>query len=523
MENKKNLDDFWDIDDIVPKKKLSGAPRDTSAYEISQRTEKGTDQPLVLSGKTKKEKSLFFATELLSEYSPQNPLIKSVKLFAWPSAYAYYEKFKADARYFFAHQGEECEHVPFFSYIPQYHQLTKSQLAFYLWFRENARRGEFLYCDFSYIMLYIYELINIPEMEGTQKALDTLMGLWLAYRERFPRLDKYLVEWICDFSLIYRISPDMKKLESIYGEIVDSASFKEFYAPSTQSKEEAAALLAIGALSGYDFKKSKYAKEDNYEIFEKNIVGAIGYAISKLDLFKTSELKSAKIRRDAFGGALASSDRKRVIEVEYYSLSQSYELRSIMTNAVKYAENAVRASLGIKSRLGNLTLPEKVREAIDLYMSENLSRRKKKEEIPEYEKRYELPKTVISSENAKDIERASWETTKLLVEAFEEDVPKRAEEKTEEKLSPEIAGDDPFCDLISVLGEDEISFISLALKEDYTAQKELCAKLGKLPEIITEMINLAATDICGDIILEEKDGGFAVIDDYKEDVAAWIK
>ena len=40
---------------------------------------------------------------------------------------------------------------------------------------------------------------------------------------------------------------------------------------------------------------------------------------------------------------------------------------------------------------------------------------------------------------------------------------------------------------------------------------------------MAEMINLSATDICGDIILEEKCGGYTVIDDYKEDVSNWIK
>ena len=370
-------------------------------------------------------------------------------------------------------------------------------------------------------MLYIYELINIPEAQEKEKTINTLCGIWLAYRDRFPRLDKYLVEWICDFALVYGITPNMSMLEPIYGDIVEAASFKEFYSPDAKDRDEAAALLAIGALSGYDFKKSKYAKDGNYAIFRDNIVGAIGYAIARLDLLKTASMQPSTVRRDAFVGALCASDRKRVIEVEYYSLSQSYELRSVMTNAVKYAENAVRASLGIKSRLGNLSLPDRVREAIDIYMRENLSRHKKKEEIPEYEKRYELPKTELSSENAKDIERASWETTKLLVEAFEEESEKPDEKPSE--VVPVSVGEDPFADLASLLSEDEKSFVKLALNNDLTAQRKLCEELGKLPDVMAEMINLSATDICGDIILEEKCGGYTVIDDYKEDVSNWIK
>ncbi len=521
MNEKKNLDDFWNIDDIVPKKRIhtKGSVPEVAEINVAQNSAPAS-VPLTSSAH---EKALHRATELLLEYSPKNPLIENVKLFAWPSSYNYYEKFKADARYFFSRTGEECEYTPFFSYIPQYYQLTKSQLAFYLWFRENARKGEYIFCDFSYIMLYIYELINIPEMLPSEETLSRLCGLWKAYRDRFPRLDKYLVEWICDFCLINRIAPDMNELSPIYKDIIDSASFKEFYTPAAKDKTKAYALLAIGALSTYDFKKSKYAKEDAAALFEDKIVGAIAFALEENRLFDTSTMRTVTTRRDSFGGALCASNIKRVIEITHMSLSQSYELRSVITNAVKYAENCVRASLGIKSRLGNLTLPPNIRESIDAYMAENLtSRRAKKVEVPEYERRYELPSKPISAEHAKDIELASWQTTQMLVDAFEEEKEVTEIPKIQEITAPE-AGEDVFADLISILGEDEIEFIRLALREDTAAQNELCRKLGKLPDVAVEMINSSAADICGDIILEEKDGGFVLIEDYKEDIAKWIK
>ena len=529
MDGKKDLDDFWNIDDIIPKKKLSPRPVDTSLALISQNGAAPSSRTAIsgASGSTPgKEKALFCATELVNEYTPRNPLIKNVKLYAWPSSYNYYEKFKADARYFFSKTGEECAHVPFFSYIPQYHHLTKSELAFYLWFRENARRGEYLYCDFSYIMLYIYELLNIPETQPPETTLKILLGLWRAYRERFPRLDKYLVEWICDFCLINRLEIAAGELDFIYKDIIDSASFKEFYAPGEENEDEAYALLAIGSFSGYDFRKSKYANDEFRELFEDRIVGALARTIKENDLMGTANMKPNVTRRDSFGGALCASDIKRVIEIEYFSVSQSYGLRSVITNAVKYAENAVRASLGIKSRLGNLNVPENVKASIDGYMSENLTRRRyKKEETPEYEKRYETPVSPISSEHAKDIERASWQTTKLLVDTFEEESDAAPEK---EQLAPPavsaapVSGEDVFADLMSILGEDERAFIKFALAGDFASQRALCERTGRLPEVAAELINSSAADICGDIILEENEGGFAVIDDYREDVSRWL-
>ena len=194
MDKKKDLDDFWDIDDMIPKKKHSSVSKNIHPVEINgSKTAVADSGDRALTDAPVKEKALHRATELMYEYEPENPLIKKVRLYKWPTSYNYYEKFKADARFFFSRTGEECEYTPFFSYIPQYHHLTKSQFAFYLWFRDNARRGEYIFCDFSYIMLYIYELINIPDMMEPKDTLTALIGLWRAYRDRFPRLDKYLV------------------------------------------------------------------------------------------------------------------------------------------------------------------------------------------------------------------------------------------------------------------------------------------------------------------------------------------
>ena len=520
MNDKKKLDDFWDIDAIVPKKKSPAVTNTAKIQEISVTGKTNINSSVPLTSAPAKEKALLRATELLCEYKPANPLIKNVKLFKWPSAYNYYEKFKADARYFFSRTGDECEFTPFFSYIPQYHHLTKGQFAFYLWFRDNARQNKYIFCDFSYIMLYIYELINIPEMLTPKETLKRLTGIWVAYRERFPRLDKYLVEWICDFCLINGISPDLDELGTIYKDVVDAASFKEFYVPDATDTRDAYAHAAIASLSNYDFRRSKYAQGENKAAFEDHIVGAIGFAIEENRLFDKGMMKTTTMRRDSFGGALCGSDLKRVIEVEHYSLSGSYELRSIITNAVKYAENSVRAALGIKSRLGNLSVPQGVRESIDRYFMANLTKKKQKEEIPEYERRYALPVSPISSENAKDIERESWKTTKLLVDAFEDTAEEAPVQAIEE--STYVAGENVYADLIGILSDEDKEFIRLALKEDFEREKELCQKLSKPIDIIAELINSSAADICGDIILEANETGYTVIEDYKEEIANWI-
>jgi hypothetical protein len=43
-----------------------------------------------------------------------------------------------------------------------------------------------------------------------------------------------------------------------------------------------------------------------------------------------------------------------------------------------------------------------------------------------------------------------------------------------------------------------------------------CRSMGKMIDAVADEINGIAADVFGDVILEEGDGGYAVIEDYKE-------
>ena len=63
--------------------------------------------------------------EPLFTYSPEsNPLIKEVTVKLWPARYSFYEQFRHDAERLFEIRGAPCPAVPFFSFTPQYSQLS---------------------------------------------------------------------------------------------------------------------------------------------------------------------------------------------------------------------------------------------------------------------------------------------------------------------------------------------------------------------------------------------------------------
>ena len=69
------------------------------------------------------------------------------------------------------------------------------------------RAGEHPKTDLSYIFVYAYELINLVGCRDPQDGYGRLMDVYLAYRQTYPALDRYLSAWISDFLLAYGVEP----------------------------------------------------------------------------------------------------------------------------------------------------------------------------------------------------------------------------------------------------------------------------------------------------------------------------
>ena len=245
-------------------------------------------------------------------------------------------------------------------------------------------------------------------------------------------------------------------------------------------------------------------------------------------LFSVAGMDDSKMVRDAYTGALCSYRIKRRIEVEFCSFSRSHELRYFVTDVVKYTENKLRASLGIRSRLSVYALPTSVRELLDATLAgilpvRELSERKKEEEASaRYEKLYDLPQKELSLTAAAEIERLSWETTERLVEAFEEAAtdpePKSPIPSPAPMLTAVSEPTDTECggDALKVAMQPYLAFLQAVWAEDATGQKN-AARDANLPlEVLADEVNGLAAEHMGDILLEEIDGSYHVIEDYRE-------
>lgn len=356
-------------------------------------------------------------------YRPEHSLLHEVRIYPWRTAYTYYEQFRVHALKLHPREGSECAEVDFFSYMPQYTQLTREQLHYYLWWRTNFRKGIYLHAAFSYLLLYLYEQINLSGKIPPEEGQQNILRLWLSYRGEHPRLDVLVREWLCDYSLLHRLPPPALP-RALYGELLAGCRLKEFYVSGWQGAEEEVLAILLFC-NNYDYKKSKFYRADTAELYDRVLSGAVAAALSFFREKNGGIGHSAgvsTITRDAFAGAVCSYRLKRRIEVDYASFSHTHELRYIMTDVLKYAENAIRASISVKSRLTVYQISTELRRVLDAYLEGTIPKkapiRYEKKAEPDYEKRYEIPVRPISPEHAARIEAESWETTRRLVEAF---------------------------------------------------------------------------------------------------------
>ena len=533
MENmdKSTLDEFWDIEKLLPQKKkasdFSAHTYDTTPVEVilkaKERTSDGKLKTVEMRPSDEGEKRLSFMAAPAPkpvptvEYSPENPFIKNVKIFKREN-FAYYSAFYEDGMRYLEADAPKCIEPSFFSYVPQYSQLDPEQLEFYIYMRGEIRQNNAISASYSYILLYIFELINVaPDKE---KALEQLCFIWRSYRIKYPKLDSLLKEWITDFSLINRLSPSAEMLGDAFKIALESANLKELFICGGKSKNQifsdgelAKALIKL--CSNYDFKKSKYATEENLPLYENYVKNALIKVLTVLGEGGSVFVGVGELKREAFSGAVCVPDAKCRIEVLYCSISRSHEMRFLVSDVVKHTENRLRAYLGIKSRLTVYSLPVNIRKCIDDYMDAELggrAARKKVEEKHDYDKLYELPKREFSLDNAKKIEEASWNTTNILIEAFEneETVP---EISVPIKISPSADCDE---EKLNAALAPFMNFINAAMNEDYAEQIQIAKERGRILDSLADEINEIAAEGYGDIILEKTGEYYCVIEDYKE-------
>ena len=494
------------------------------------------------------------------EYTPDSLLIHRVRVFAPPSSYRYYEDFVRTAGELLEAHGSPCAPVPYFSYVPQYAQLNRRQLAWYLYLRECVRNREFPDTDYSYVLLLVYEILNLADRIAAAQGQELLCGIWSGYRGRFPRLDLYLPEWICDYSLLRRLPAPVCLDAGERAEIMRHCSLREFYVSGRDRQAWGQALMEF--CCNYDYRKSKFCTPENRALFDRVMTEVLGREGGP---GAGALLGDCVRRREAYSGALCSGPIRRRLEISYCSFSRSHELRFTVTDALKHAENRLRAALGVRSRLTVYALPasplgKEIDECVAALLPAARPAKKQAEPEPAYERLYDLPDKPLNIADAAAIERRSWRTTQRLVEAFAEEEPRAAAAAPLLRQPVPAAPTGPSApsapatpsapSVPSVSAAPSVpsvgsglpamaappgpgpagaaadgglrdalapyrAFLAAVLRGDSSAQRAEAARLGRLPDAVADAVNELVSDATGDILLEDAGDGYCVIAEYR--------
>lgn len=538
-------------------------PRDPAAAPVDSRPKRAADRAIRTSAYATsqgyqsriKDSTLGFSAEDIAKVEPDSEpnaiagrpndtvderdgdgwLIRHITVRRWINDFSFYATFGRDALVSHQKVGKPAQPVSYNSFVPQYSQMNSNQLAFYLWFRDNAKNGTFLEADFAYVLLYIYEILNLPEQIPPKEGIEQLCNLWAHYRKAYPKLDAYLCEWVPDYALIHGVAlPGV--LEPFLSEIVRKAQFKEFFLdnmcpPGGKLSHRAMAVLAgvlLETYSDYDYTLSRYYTGGNQAAYDKCIPEALTAALEQAyaeerGMFATDRLY--RLTRDSYCGAIIHTDNKRRIDVAFHSCIRSPDTRKFVTGIVKYAENRLRGRLKIKSKLSATSISPEDKEQVDKYFGpEDAPVQKKKEVVEEaYMKLYDAETTGFDFSAAKEIEDASWvNTERLTVDEAKEATTKEVEKSTPEQVRPEV---EPHTETVhektTPTPAPSVRNAVLALLDG--TYESYCRTHGLFPGKIAEQINEIFLDVVGDILVEADGNRYSLIEEYREDAEAWSK
>jgi hypothetical protein len=235
-----DLDDFWSLDRLVPKKKNTIPPFSTKEKTVSVYIDSDGKEP------EKKENKLSFDAYIPEDgkrvarekYSPgDNRLIKSVEIIPSVDRFDFFDTFRKAALIYYEYKCERCDFTPFYSYKPQYSQMNTEQKKYYFYWRYMFRNKKYIKTDYSYVYLYVYEILNLPDKIGREEGLSLLLDLWVAYRKQLPKLDISLAAWVRDYCLLYKLPCPLDRIGDFLFEVISSHNIRKTFIAALKRKK----------------------------------------------------------------------------------------------------------------------------------------------------------------------------------------------------------------------------------------------------------------------------------------------
>ena len=286
------------------------------------------------------------------------------------------DRFVQEARVCLNYVVQPAEPVPFMQYYPTYSSMSPAQLRWYLYWRDQLRRGNAISTDLSYLFVHIYECLNLVGFDSAQSAFDHLVSLWTQYRALQPKLDRYLVDWLADFIIVHRlqINPLDWYARALLADWHSGGDLEFGFSAWLSGRDYTQfPLELIYHLIQYNPTKNKFYRESRDTVA---INSALVQGIKAVDEYLLFIEKRGLFEQDAppvvevvsrppFAGALHRYSNAPIRIAEVHRWSQATDLAGDLTGILKYVENILRDQANFGSKLRGITIPHAWKVVLD--------------------------------------------------------------------------------------------------------------------------------------------------------------
>lgn len=290
------------------------------------------------------------------------------------------ESFLQEAKKLVGHVESKARFIPFMSYWPTYSSMSAEQQKWYFYWRGQVRKGLYPDTDLSYIFVHVYELINNVGVLKPQDGYRQLSGLWINYRERYPKLDHYLVDWLTDYAAMFGCDSNLLQIyEHLDTRNADSVYLDTILTRYNKSGIYRFPLELINRVSDYNIFRSKFYNESGQALMAEYIPKTIEkvnefllqrHHLGMLDLFQPSQ--KDKIQREPFRSAVHCYKTGQQITLERIPYTRHKPLREFLTAIIKHTENKLREAKGYNGRLRGYALESEIRIWIDDFLASEI-------------------------------------------------------------------------------------------------------------------------------------------------------
>jgi hypothetical protein len=482
----------------------------------------------------------FFDGRLQARGEPITPVVdeKRAKYYSMRQIARENMSFYTDIGKIFYEQGQfmedfedDYEKVASFPvHFPYYQRMGLEQLRTYFTWRTKVRKGDISLIPSSYAFLYMYELLNQIGVKCPEDGLSKLMTFWQKFREIDAIVDKYVLQWLKDYHIYYRLPQSFLEFARANNLIVEYPTVFGY-----SSNEENSFDIFV-KISKYKIKESIFYTEENREVISscfyfildrfRDAFRDANQCFEDLIFYSQSEgLSWSPFRRALFYPVLHPTNRQIVISEKevYTSDDEGWHYRGVMLTEqgrrlLGYIMREMECSLRKLTKFKyKLTANPKVcseKSIIALKEKGIVFPNAIREWVNEFYLLLTRTEVKVDAGNLRKIREQALQTQERLIVPEEQQSASLSEsvEKSQFEKKEKAIVFDPWRTFKESLTEFEMEALELLLEEQPISS--FAIEKGMMLEVLIDGINEKAMDSIGDTLLEIDDT-VSIYEEYK--------